>query len=144
MEQARLIRAAFLLATATAFVALPPALPRGTVMSSLLDDLAPRATLASLADAQADWRGCDGGWNHVDDFWNADIAGLYELKKLEPAKADAHANDRDWCHVNDFWTVNVEELYTLTGAVVVDTNDPAIKLIELSVASADVPQGAEK
>jgi hypothetical protein len=103
MGQARLIRAAFLLATATAFVVLPPAFPRGTVMSSLLDDLAPGGSPSTAAEA------------------------------------DARANDRDWCHVNDFWTVNVG-LYSVTGAVVVDTDDPAIKLIELSVAAADEPE----
>ena len=54
------------------------------------------------------------------------------------AESDARANDRDWCHVNDFWTVNVADLYTIvSGATVIDTDDPAIKLIELSVASAD-------
>ena len=44
---------------------------------------------------------------------------------------DFRANDRDWCHVDDFWTVNVG-LYNPS----VDP-DASIKLIELSVASAD-------
>ena len=64
------------------------------------------------------------------------------LKTLASAEADFRANDRDWNHVNDFWTADVRGLYTLTSAAVPgaspnNTSDPAIKLIELSVASAD-------
>jgi prepilin-type N-terminal cleavage/methylation domain-containing protein len=64
------------------------------------------------------------------------------LKTLSTAEADFRANDRDWNHVNDFWTGNVAGLYTMTsaavsGAAANSTTDPAIKLIELSVASAD-------
>jgi len=64
------------------------------------------------------------------------------LKTLASAEADFRANDRDWNHVNDFWTFDVRGLYSLTsaavsGATANSTTDPAIKLIELSVASAD-------
>src|SRR5881394_4123001 len=64
------------------------------------------------------------------------------LKTLSSAEADFRANDRDWNHVNDFWTANVAGLYTMTssavtGATANSTTDPSIKLIELSVASAD-------
>src|SRR5213595_1982972 len=63
------------------------------------------------------------------------------LKTLTSAEADFRANDRDWNHVNDFWTGDVKGLYTMTSAAVGgksnSTTDPAIKLIELSVASAD-------
>lgn len=64
------------------------------------------------------------------------------LKTLSSAEADFRANDRDWNHVNDFWTFNVHGLYTMTSAAVPggtanSTTDPSIKLIELSVASAD-------
>src|SRR5690242_19845524 len=65
------------------------------------------------------------------------------LKTLSTAEADFRANDRDWNHVNDFWTYNVCGLYTCTSAAVTGaanangTQDPAIKLIELSVAAAD-------
>jgi len=65
------------------------------------------------------------------------------LKTLSTAEADFRANDRDWNHVNDFWTYNVCGLYTCTSAAVSGnsgantTTDPSIKLIELSVASAD-------
>lgn len=75
------------------------------------------------------------------------------LKTLSSAEADFRANDRDWNHVNDFWTANVSGLYTMTSAAMSggkpnDTMDPSIKLIELSVASADaedtfVPAGGE-
>jgi type II secretory pathway pseudopilin PulG len=68
------------------------------------------------------------------------------LKTLSTAEADFRANDRDWNHVNDFWTYNVAGLYTLTSAAITGaaantTTDPAIKLIELSVASADSEGG---
>src|SRR6185436_5700593 len=64
------------------------------------------------------------------------------LKTLSSAEADFRSNDRDWNHVNDFWTFNVSGLYTMTSAALSnnapnDTTDPAVKLIELSVASAD-------
>jgi prepilin-type N-terminal cleavage/methylation domain-containing protein len=63
------------------------------------------------------------------------------LKTLTSAEADFRANDRDWNHVNDFWTGDVKGLYTMTSAAVSgnsnSTTDPVIKLIELSVASAD-------
>ena len=64
------------------------------------------------------------------------------LKTLTSAEADFRSNDRDWNHVNDFWTANVAGLYTMTSAAILgatanSTTDPSIKLIELSVASAD-------
>jgi prepilin-type N-terminal cleavage/methylation domain-containing protein len=63
------------------------------------------------------------------------------LKTLTSAEADFRANDRDWNHVNDFWTGDVKGLYTMTSAAVASnaggTTDPPIKLIELSIASAD-------
>jgi hypothetical protein len=64
------------------------------------------------------------------------------LKTLSSAEADFRANDRDWNHVNDFWTGDVKGLYTMTSAEVrgagTSPKDPPIRLIELSVASADV------
>jgi prepilin-type N-terminal cleavage/methylation domain-containing protein len=74
------------------------------------------------------------------------------LKTLTSAEADFRANDRDWNHVNDFWTGDVKGLYCMTSAAVAGngggTTDPPIKLIELSIASADgdpalVPAGTE-
>jgi prepilin-type N-terminal cleavage/methylation domain-containing protein len=64
------------------------------------------------------------------------------LKTLTSAEADFRSNDRDWNHVNDFWTADVAGLYVMTSAAKLggtpnDTTDPSIKLIELSVASAD-------
>jgi prepilin-type N-terminal cleavage/methylation domain-containing protein len=64
------------------------------------------------------------------------------LKTITSAQADFRSNDRDGNHVNDFWTANVAGLYTMTNSAVTgntanSTTDPAIKLIELSLASAD-------
>jgi type II secretory pathway pseudopilin PulG len=74
------------------------------------------------------------------------------LKTLSSAEADFRANDRDQNRVNDFWTGDVKGLYTMTGAKVRgargDQNDPPVRLIELSIAAADidptlVPAGGE-
>jgi type IV pilus assembly protein PilA len=63
------------------------------------------------------------------------------LKTLASAEADFRSNDRDGNHVNDFWTANVSGLYTMTNSSITGNSnsslDPVIKLIELSVASAD-------
>ena len=64
------------------------------------------------------------------------------LKTITSAQADFRANDRDGNHVNDFWTANVAGLYTLTNAAISgnapnNSADPSVKLIELSLASAD-------
>jgi prepilin-type N-terminal cleavage/methylation domain-containing protein len=85
--------------------------------------------------------------------YNGERSYSTSLKTLASAEADFRANDRDWNHVNDFWTANVSGLYTMTsgavkGATSNDTTDPSIKLIELSVASADAdgsfyPAGGE-
>ncbi|MBI3857452.1 MAG: hypothetical protein HY293_17335 [Planctomycetes bacterium] len=50
------------------------------------------------------------------------------LRTLAEAEVDFRACDRDWNRVNDFWTAGVG-LYRADG--------DSIKLIELSVASAD-------
>jgi prepilin-type N-terminal cleavage/methylation domain-containing protein len=74
------------------------------------------------------------------------------LKTLTSAEADFRANDRDWNKVNDFWTGDVKGLYTMTPAEIRgaggDPRDLPIRLIELSVAAADmdgalVPAGGE-
>jgi prepilin-type N-terminal cleavage/methylation domain-containing protein len=74
------------------------------------------------------------------------------LKTLTSAEADFRANDRDWNGVNDFWTGDVKGLHTMTPAKVRgaggDSADPPIRLIELSVAAADldgafIPAGGE-
>jgi prepilin-type N-terminal cleavage/methylation domain-containing protein len=74
--------------------------------------------------------------------YNGERNASTSLKTLTSAEADFRANDRDWNHINDFWTGDVKGLYTLTSAAVrgaqpSSTLDPSIKLIELSVASAD-------
>ncbi len=113
-------------------------------------------SLRTLSAAEADFRGCDRDWATVNDFWATDISGLYtltpaaaddapgEAPALEAGPADARANDRDWCHVNDFWMSEVRGLYTMSSADVSgstnSTSDSAIKLIELSVSSADEDQ----
>jgi len=70
------------------------------------------------------------------------------LKTLTAAQADFRANDRDGNHVNDFWTADVKGLYTMTSCTVPgnknDSTDPAIKLIELSIASADADPALSK
>jgi type II secretory pathway pseudopilin PulG len=63
------------------------------------------------------------------------------MKTLAVAEADFRANDRDGNGMNDFWTADVKGLYTMTNCAVPGkaggTVDPPIRLIELSLASAD-------
>jgi hypothetical protein len=39
-------------------------------------------SLKTITSAQADFRANDRDWNHVNDYWRGDIAGLYALKSL--------------------------------------------------------------
>ncbi|HLY75639.1 MAG TPA: hypothetical protein VKU80_16070 [Planctomycetota bacterium] len=82
------------------------------------------------------------GMLNVGHRYNGERSSSTTLKTLTSAEADFRANDRDWNRINDFWTADVKGLYTMTSAAVRgaeanSTVDPAIKLIELSVASAD-------
>lgn len=65
-------------------------------------------SLKTLASAEADFRANDRDWNHVNDFWTADVKGLYTMTST-----------------------------AVVGATPVGTTDPSIKLIELSLAKAD-------
>ena len=79
----------------------------------------------------------------------------FTLKTIAAAEADFRGNDRDGNKINDFWTADVKGLYTVTSAAVRgapkegwNAEDPAIRLIELSVAAADgdgqiIPAGGE-
>jgi hypothetical protein len=60
---------------------------------------------------------------------------LGSLKTLTSAQADFRANDRDGDGVNQFWRADVAGLYTLKSRTCPENG--AIKLIELSIASAD-------
>jgi Tfp pilus assembly protein PilV len=64
-------------------------------------------SLKTLTSAEADFRANDRDWNHVNDFWTADVKGLY--------------------------TMTSAAVPGTQGATI----DPSIKLIELSVAAAD-------
>jgi hypothetical protein len=66
------------------------------------------ASLKTLASAEADFRSNDRDWNHVNDFWTADVKGLYTLTSV-----------------------------AVPGANPTSTIDPSLKLIELSTAAAD-------
>lgn len=57
------------------------------------------------------------------------------LKTITSAEADFRANDRDWNRVNDYWVGDVAGLYCIVPKE--PAGAPMIKLIELSVASAD-------
>jgi len=75
-------------------------------------------------------------------YYNGERNPSTSLKTLSSAEADFRSNDRDGNHVSDFWMADVKGLYTMTsaavpGAVTNDTTDPSVKLIELSIASAD-------
>jgi type II secretory pathway pseudopilin PulG len=63
------------------------------------------------------------------------------LKTVAIAESDFRSNDRDGNGVNDFWTYDVKGLYCMTNCAVAGsaggTVDPPIRLIEVSVATAD-------
>lgn len=74
--------------------------------------------LKTLTSAEADYRANDRDWNHVNDFWTADVKGLYTMTSAE---------------------------YPGAGK---DPKDVPIKLIDLDVATADAdpavaPAGGE-
>jgi hypothetical protein len=54
--------------------------PEPMVKSSSSNDRNATASLKTIATAQADFRANDRDGNQVNDFWRADIAGLYALK----------------------------------------------------------------
>lgn len=59
------------------------------------------------------------------------------LRTISQAEPDFIANDDALSHVNDFWTLDVG-LYDLVNA---GSTDDAIRLIELSISSADEDEG---
>jgi prepilin-type N-terminal cleavage/methylation domain-containing protein len=63
--------------------------------------------LQALGSAEADFRANDRDWNHVNDFWTADVKGLYTMT------SSAVRGNRG------------------------DRRDPPIRLIELETAGAD-------
>jgi prepilin-type N-terminal cleavage/methylation domain-containing protein len=65
-------------------------------------------SLKTLTSAEADFRENDRDWNHVNDFWTANVSGLYTMTSA-----------------------------AIPGNTPNSTTDPSIKLIELSIAAAD-------
>jgi hypothetical protein len=63
---------------------------------------------------------------------NGERSPSTSLKTITSAQADFRANDRDGDGVNQFWRGDIAGLYALAPG-----GGPAMKLIELSVASAD-------
>jgi hypothetical protein len=157
MDQTRLIRIAFLSIAVAAILGLGAfqrspqeggagSDPSGEEESegARFSRRSARASLLALARAESDFRGCDGGNERVADFWTAEIAGLFtmtsaSLERSAPPEVDAPANDPEGCHLSDFWTAEVRGPYTMDGALP-DPPDSAIKLIEVSVASADADE----
>jgi hypothetical protein len=53
------------------------------------------ATLKMLSAVEADFRANDRDWNHVNDFWTGDVAGLYYIKSHEKGnEKEIHLIDR--------------------------------------------------
>jgi hypothetical protein len=67
-------------------------------------------TLKTFTTAEADFRANDKDGNHVNDFWTADVKGLYTMTSAEKPGTPG------------------------------DAVDPAIKLIELQAAAADADE----
>ena len=64
-----------------------------------------------------------------------DRSASTSLKTIALAQFDFCSGDRDWNDVKDFWRKDIAGLYTLYPAA--DATHTPIKLIELSIASAD-------
>jgi hypothetical protein len=65
------------------------------------------SSLKTIASAQADIRANDRDWNHVNDYWRSDIAGLYtvgseghEIKLIELSVAAA--DDRPTTNIEKY------------------------------------------
>jgi hypothetical protein len=114
LERKRERRAALLKALAALFVLVLVAIAVsfgtvGIVCSQRASNERNASTsLKTLASGEADFRANDRDWNHVNDFWTADVKGLYTLTSG-----------------------------AVRGANPASTSDPSIKLIELSIAAAD-------
>src|SRR6185503_5733204 len=65
-------------------------------------------SLKALASAEADFRENDRDWNRVNDFWTANVAGLYTMTSAKVPKAKQG-----------------------------DVTDPELRLIDLTIAAAD-------
>ena len=64
-------------------------------------------SLKTIASAQADFRANDRDWNHVNDYWRSDLAGLYAaepqghaLKLIELSVAGA--DDRPTTNIGKY------------------------------------------
>jgi prepilin-type N-terminal cleavage/methylation domain-containing protein len=60
------------------------------------------------------------------------------LKTIATAQADFRSNDRDNNRVNDFWTGDIAGLYAIDNLNVSGAAGQAVKLVEVSVALADI------
>jgi len=85
----------------------------GLFLSSRVDYERSASTyLKTICSAEADFRANDRDWNRVNDFWTADVKGLYTMTSALVSGAIGPGAE-GW------------------------TSDPSIKLIELSLACAD-------
>jgi hypothetical protein len=152
MVKARLIAVALLAAGALALVPAPTPVAKDDAGVDESDEW--QRFSATCASASLRTSG-ETDPDRVAEFWAADVSRYTTTKSGPPCDSAAdcassrlavadeqppihRADDRSGCSVNDFWTADVRGLYTLSGAAVVDTAaDPAIRLIELSVASED-------
>src|SRR5436190_13328249 len=48
-------------------------------------------SLKTLSSAEADFRANDRDWNHVNDFWTANVAGLYTMTSSAVTGATANS-----------------------------------------------------
>src|SRR5262245_3523532 len=77
------------------------------------------SSIRTMASAEADFRANDRDWNHFNDFWTGDVAGLYGIV---PAKLTDEEKER---------------YKTLSFLMPDNDGTTPIKLIELSTALAD-------
>jgi hypothetical protein len=97
-------------------------------------------SLKTLTVAEPDFRANDRDWCHVDDFWTADVRGLYTMSSAEVRKPEVVrcAPIEYWDGIGT-WHGNLWMLYRMCAAAQPREAD-TIKLIELSIESADSPE----
>ncbi len=116
----------FLIAGAAIIVGIPIQAPDPAVDS-----------IQTLTTAEADFRGCDRDWNHVNDFWTSNMTQLYSMTSATIQNDQAiplielssqAADESHGCHVNDFWSSDVKGIYPMTSAAVLGSANDDFEL----------------
>lgn len=94
-------------------------------------------SLKTLTAAEADFRANDRDWCHVNDFWTSNPSGLYTMasasEDIRKTQAMCSLSIIYWDGIG-IWHANPRMLQQWSTEA---RRDPAIRLIEVSIQSAD-------